>query len=33
MAEHKANIFARRPLGTFFVLSMLLFLPLFIASP
>jgi len=32
MAEHKANIFARRPLGTFFVLSILLFLPLFVAA-
>ena len=32
MSEHKTNIFARRPLGTFFVLSILLFLPLFVAA-
>jgi membrane protease YdiL (CAAX protease family) len=32
MTEHKINIFARRPLGTFFVLSILLFLPLFVAA-
>lgn len=32
MAEHKANILARRPLVTFFVLSILLFVPLFVAA-
>ncbi len=32
MTEHKANILTRRPLGAFFVLSILLFLPLFVAA-
>ncbi len=32
MTEHKTNILTRRPLGAFFVLSILLFLPLFVAA-
>ena len=32
MAERKANILTRRPLTAFFALSILLFLPLFVAA-